>query len=60
MLLIEKNLRFLILSRKRFLCMLKYLDDQTMLNAYYKAVKYGLGSDFINILKEELHQQSIA
>ena len=35
------------------------LDDQQMLEAYYKAIKLNLDIDFICILKEELEARGL-
>ncbi|MFC0561305.1 sporulation histidine kinase inhibitor Sda [Halalkalibacter alkalisediminis] len=39
--------------------MFKNLDNQSMLEAYYKAIRLNLDIDFIAILKEELDQRGI-
>ncbi|WP_088104908.1 sporulation histidine kinase inhibitor Sda [Halalkalibacter urbisdiaboli] len=37
--------------------MLKYLDDQTILDAYKKSIELNLDKDFILILKKEVESR---
>jgi hypothetical protein len=40
--------------------MLEPLDDQTLLEAYYEAVRSELSIDFISILKEEIDARGLS